>query len=118
MRYAGIHRSGIMVLSLLALTAAACGESKGSSQSAARSTVSVSATASSAGYTVPCTIEAEAMSTKTVGGAYDTGWMIWSNGYVEDSATFTSSGNFRFDITASGSPEGGVWPTLELRIDQ
>ncbi|MBI3321452.1 MAG: hypothetical protein HYZ91_04200, partial [Candidatus Omnitrophica bacterium] len=71
-----------------------------------------------AGYTVPVTLEAEAMATKTAGGLDAGSWELWSNGYVEDTVQFPSDGSYQFDVGARGSYAGGGWPLMEVRIDQ
>ncbi|MBN1869034.1 MAG: VCBS repeat-containing protein, partial [Candidatus Omnitrophica bacterium] len=64
---------------------------------------------------VLATLEAENMTTKTIGGAVTGGWDIWSNGYVESQAAFPSAGTYQFEIIAKGDYAGGAWPNMELR---
>ena len=64
------------------------------------------------------TLEAEAMPTKTTGGATMGGWNIWSNGYIESTVEFPLSGVYEFEIIAKGSVASGDWPNMELRINQ
>jgi len=40
-----------------------------------------------------------------------------SNGRIELPVNFTSTGNYQFDIQASGTPAIGVWPLVQLRLD-
>ena len=64
------------------------------------------------------TLEAEDMSTKTTGTAVSNGWNIWQNGYLEESATFATTGLYQFEVRARGDLAAGVWPQMEIRIDQ
>lgn len=64
------------------------------------------------------TLEAEAMPTKTTGGATTGGWNIWSNGYIEDTIIFPRSGTYELEVVARGSIAAGVWPNMQLRLDQ
>ena len=64
------------------------------------------------------TLEAEEMATKTTGNAVPDGWVIWKNGYIEEGTTFASTGTYQFDIRARGDLAAGVWPVMEVRIDQ
>jgi len=68
--------------------------------------------------TVPVTIEAEVMPTRTTGGGTSDGWNIWSNGYIETDVSFPNTGRYRFTIYARGQVAAGVPPDMELRIDQ
>jgi hypothetical protein len=42
---------------------------------------------------------------------------FFSNGRLESSIDFTTSGTYSFAVAAYGSPCLGVWPQMELRID-
>src|SRR3989338_2316522 len=64
------------------------------------------------------TFEAETMPTKTTGGATTGGWNIWSSGYIEDTITYPRSGTYEFEVVARGSVAAGVWPNMQLRLDQ
>lgn len=64
------------------------------------------------------TLEAENMPTKTTGGSITGGWNIWANGYIQGPVQFPKTGVYKFDIVAKGSVASGVWPNMELRIDQ
>ena len=68
--------------------------------------------------TVPVTLQAENFTTKTTGGPTADAYCIWSNGYIEDSVNFPVSGNYSFIVTAFGSAAAGLWPEMEIRIDQ
>src|SRR3989344_749389 len=68
--------------------------------------------------TVPTTLEAENMPTKTTGGSATDGWNIWSNGYIEQAVNFPSTATYQFVVTARGDYAGGAWPNAELRINQ
>jgi hypothetical protein len=67
---------------------------------------------------VPVTLQAQDMPTKTTGGATDQGWEIWANGYIEAPVNFPTSSRYRFLITARGDSAAGIAPIMELRIDQ
>jgi endo-1,4-beta-xylanase len=68
-------------------------------------------------YTAPVTIEAENMSTKTVGAATPDGWCIQSNGYIADYVYFPESGVYTFEVMASGNYVKDEWSVMSLRID-
>ena len=55
---------------------------------------------------------------KTTGGAVTGGWSIWSNGNIKESVNFPNSTIYQFEILARGSIASGVWPNMELRIDE
>lgn len=56
--------------------------------------------------------------TKTIGAAQSPSWLLWSNGYVENALIFPSEAIYTFEVNAHGTLAGGVWPTMEVRIDQ
>ena len=63
-------------------------------------------------------LEVERMPFKSNG---DTWWGIWGlygTGYVQDSLVVPASGTYAFSVRAYGSQAGGVWPLMELRVDQ
>lgn len=64
-------------------------------------------------------IEAEEMEPKGFGffQVFDGIALCGSNGRLEASVHFTSSSDYSFEVTGYGSPAGGVYPLLELRID-
>ena len=64
------------------------------------------------------TLEAESMPTKTAGGAMTGGWSLWSNGYIQQPVNFPRTAVYQFKITAKGTVAQGVWPNMQLRIDQ
>jgi len=63
-------------------------------------------------------VEAEDMPIKTTGGPTSGGWNIWINGYIEGPVDFPATGTYRFDIRARGQSAQGVWPNMQLRINQ
>ena len=63
------------------------------------------------------TLEAEAMPIKTAGGAVSGGWCLWSSGQVAQNITIPQQGTYLFNVRAYGSPAGGVWPLMSLRVD-
>ncbi len=64
-------------------------------------------------------IEAENMETKTTGGRKSDGsWNIWSNGYIEETVDFPTSGSYSFEIRARGKKVLGEWSKMEVRVDQ
>jgi lysophospholipase L1-like esterase len=56
--------------------------------------------------------------TKTTGAAVGTDWILWSNGYVESSLRFPSTGIYQFQVQAYGDVAASVSPLMEVRIDQ
>jgi hypothetical protein len=68
--------------------------------------------------TAPVTLQATAMSTKTTGEREGSVWNVWSNGYVANAVTFSTDGTYPMTVTAYGSPAAGVWPHMEIRVDQ
>ena len=64
-------------------------------------------------------IEAEEMKNVDVGAYSSSGGIAYlnSNGRIETSVRFTTSGNYTFEILASGTPAVNIAPLLELRID-
>ena len=64
------------------------------------------------------TLKAENFATKTTGEPIAGGYNIWANGYIEDSVNFPVSGSYDFTVTAYGSVAAGVWPNMEIWIDQ
>ena len=64
------------------------------------------------------TLEVENMPTKTTGAAVTGGWNIWSNGYIQQSVNFPTTGTYNFQVLARGAIAAGVWPIMEIRIDQ
>jgi hypothetical protein len=68
--------------------------------------------------TVPVTLQAENFATKTTGSPTADAYGIWTNGYIEDSVNFPVSGKYSFIVTAFGSVGAGLWPEMEIRIDQ
>jgi hypothetical protein len=64
------------------------------------------------------TLQPASMTHTTGGSCGGSCWEIWSNGYVESSVNFPTSGPYELDVSAYGSYAGGAWPNMELRIDQ
>jgi hypothetical protein len=60
--------------------------------------------------------EAENMPTKTSGVSAAGGWELTANGYVAGRVAFPG-GNTIVSVVARGAQAAGVWPTMELRID-
>jgi len=63
------------------------------------------------------TLQVENMPIKTVGGAVAGGWDLWANGYVAQTISIAQAGTYLFGVVARGTPQGGVFPHLVLRID-
>ena len=63
------------------------------------------------------TLQAEQMPIKSVGGPTSGGWILWANGYVAQTINITQPGQYQFGIVARGTPQGGGWPHMVLRID-
>ena len=62
-------------------------------------------------------IEAEDASIKTVGGGFNGGWNLWSNGTLGESVAIPESGTYEVVVRAYGSPLGGIWPEMALSVD-
>jgi hypothetical protein len=64
-------------------------------------------------------IEAEEMKNVDVAAYSSSNGIVYinSNGRIEAPVRFTSSGNYTFEVLASGTPAANVAPVLELRID-
>ena len=62
-------------------------------------------------------LEAEAMSIKTTGEQVGNAWLLDSNGHVAENISFPESADYRFIITAAGSPAFGEWPRMALQIN-
>ena len=63
------------------------------------------------------TIEAERAAIRTIGGARDGAWNLWSNGEVGDYVTFEKAGTYEVAVRAYGSPAAGAWPAMSVRVD-
>jgi len=64
------------------------------------------------------TLEAENMPTKTAGDASPPGWVLWDNGYIAQTLSFSSSGSYQLTLRAQGNLVAGAWPQAEIRLDQ
>ena len=62
-------------------------------------------------------MQVENMPIKTTGSAVAGGWNLYANGYVAQNITVTTPGSYLFGVTARGTPLGGVFPHMVLRID-
>lgn len=76
------------------------------------------------GGTVEWSQEAEAFTTKPVGGSGSDGsasggayWNVWANGTISTSLTAATSGVKRVTVVAMGDPAGGVWPQMRISVD-
>jgi GH35 family endo-1,4-beta-xylanase len=63
------------------------------------------------------TITAEEARIKTVGGAKNGEWNIWSNGDWGDYLNLKGTGEYKLEVEAGGSPAAGVWPQMEVVVD-
>jgi len=70
-----------------------------------------------AGPASALTIQAEKAAVHTVGGMQKGAWSIWSNGEVGDYVRFEKGGTYEIVARAFGSPAGGGWPLMSVRID-
>jgi hypothetical protein len=68
--------------------------------------------------------EAESFATKTTGGqcsyADASGglcWNIWANGSISTTTSSLTAGTKTVTVVAHGDPAGGIWPTMEVRVD-
>jgi hypothetical protein len=58
------------------------------------------------------------MTTKTTGQQEGDVWNLYANGYLAQTFDFPQADVVDFSIEAFGSPLAGVWPNLEVRVDQ
>ncbi|MDP6635334.1 MAG: endo-1,4-beta-xylanase [Phycisphaerae bacterium] len=63
------------------------------------------------------TIDATKAQIRTVGGENNGVWNLWSGGEVGDYLDFAGGGEYKIAVTAYGSPAGGVWPQMSLRLN-
>ena len=82
-----------------------------------RTWISVSVICCLTGPASGLTIDATKAQIKTVGGAADGVWNLWSTGEVGEYLEFVGGGRYKVAVTAYGSPAGGVWPQMSLRIN-
>lgn len=70
---------------------------------------------------VPGSLAASSMETKTGGGAYSDAdgpvYNIWSTGSVANVFQFPSNGSYTFTIAAKGSVAQGTWPNMQVTLD-
>jgi len=62
-------------------------------------------------------IEAEDATVKTVGGLRNGGWCLWSNGTLAEEVYIPATATYEVVVRAYGSPLGGIWPEMALRVD-
>ncbi len=69
---------------------------------------------------VPVILESEAMLTKTTGTRTTSGWLIWTNGYLGQEVKFPgpAARPYTIKVIARGDVAAGVWPNMQVRIDQ
>jgi GH35 family endo-1,4-beta-xylanase len=69
--------------------------------------------------TAPATLKLDprAVSIRTEGGPVAAAWNLWSNGRVGEQLRFQAAGKYRVVVRAYGSPARGVWPNMELLVD-
>ena len=82
-----------------------------------RTWISVSVICCLAGGASALTIDATKAQIKTIGGAKDGVWNLWSTGEVGEYLDFAGGGQYKIAVTAYGSPAGEVWPKMSLRIN-
>jgi hypothetical protein len=63
-------------------------------------------------------LEAETMPVKTTGVPVPDGWGLKTNGYIEETVAFPSSGEYELQVTARGDYAGAAWPIMEIRLDR
>jgi hypothetical protein len=63
------------------------------------------------------TLQAANMPTHTTGNAVSDGWALYTNGYVAQNITLSTSGSYLVSVKAHGTPVAGVYPLMSLRID-
>ena len=82
-----------------------------------RTWIAVSVICCLAGSACGLTIEAPAAQIKTIGGAADGVWNLWTTGEVGEYLEFAAGGKYTVSVSAYGSPAGGVWPKMSLRMN-
>ena len=80
-------------------------------------TIAILASLALAGPASALTIQAEKAAVHTVGGMQKGAWCIWSNGEVGDYVRFEKAGTYEIVARAFGSPAGGGWPLMSVRVD-
>ncbi len=63
------------------------------------------------------TIEAEEAPVRTAGAAIEGGWNLHSNGQVGADVTVPQQATYTVVVRAAGTPCGGVWPAMAVRVD-
>jgi endo-1,4-beta-xylanase len=63
------------------------------------------------------TIDAPKAQIKTIGAEVDGAWNLWSNGEVGEYLDFSEGGTYAIYVSAYGTPAGGVWPNMSIRIN-
>ena len=71
----------------------------------------------------PLAIRAQEAAVKTTGGKIapaenaEGGWNLWNNGELGDYVKFAAGGRYKITVRAYGSPAKGVWPLMEIDLD-
>jgi len=63
------------------------------------------------------TIDAPKTQIRTAGGTVDGAWNLWTTGEVGEYLDLAGGGEYTVAVTAYGSPAGGGWPKMTLRIN-
>ena len=82
-----------------------------------RTWISISVICCLAGSACGLTIEAPKAQIKTIGGVAGGVWNLWSAGEVGDYLDLADGGEYKVAVAAYGSPAGGVWPQMSLRVN-
>jgi endo-1,4-beta-xylanase len=62
-------------------------------------------------------VEAEAMHARSTGSPVAGGWALYQNGTVSNAWTLSATGRYDVRVVARGTPSGGTWPQVEVRMD-
>jgi parallel beta-helix repeat protein len=63
-------------------------------------------------------LDASKFQYKTNGNAVGAGWVLATNGYIENTLSVPANGSYQFQIQAFGPYAGNAWPRMEVRVDQ
>ena len=53
----------------------------------------------------------------TMGAAQGDYYNLWSNGTLSQMVNFSASGNFKIEVEGFGTPAGGVYPIMQILVD-
>ncbi|MDQ3933879.1 MAG: family 43 glycosylhydrolase [Actinomycetota bacterium] len=68
--------------------------------------------------TASSVVDAETMELRRGHGEpHDGGWILWSNGKIENPFNFSATGRYVIRVRAKGSFAGGAWPVMRILVD-